>query len=1147
MGSIRRNRRRCIAAALTIVVIGAMGLGGAAAEAPAADEAALATSVSIQGTDFLINGEITYKGRTNVELDSGGTANLEGLLLNARMINAVFDDDNGATRSNWKYPSGPEEAWNPDRHTAEFVAMLPAYRERGLLMVTVGLQGGNPASGLAPGNGGTPSWVVSAFNPDGSLKQAWMDRLATVIEAADAQGMVVNVSLFYQRQEHRFTNEAAVKAAVDNATDWLVTQGYTNVIVGIQNEVGSGLWGSGIWRPARAHELIERAKARHPSLIVGTGMRDVIPSDEIVNASDYLAFSANTLSAAETGAFIDDLRDLASWQADPKPILVIEDGPRPSAAEMDTALARDVSFGYHDDGPSGDSFSNYEDGFQWVPANWAINTSPKRTFFDRVARLTGAAPSPPSDSAYELVVSSSPDRSDAVALAEETVSGDVYVFVAPEEGLTAARFWLDDPDRSGAPVQTEGSPPWDFAGGDAQQADPFDTNTVADGSHTITAELDLEGGGVEVVSAAFAVANDSARLSFSPASLSFTVEEGSGSSAQTSELAASDGSSASFVASADRSWVSVSPGSGSTPTPVTVTVDASGLAPGTYGATVTAEGGGYAAGTLAVTLTVLEASASAYELLVSSSPDRSSPVALAGETVSGEMFVFLSPETGVSDVSFFLDDPDMSGAPVQVERGAPYDLAGTESDGTAVPFDSSTLPDGSHEVTALVGRSDGSSEVVSAAFTAANDSPALAFSPDSLSFTVEEGSSASAQTVDLAATDGSAAAFTVSADRTWVGVSPASGSTPATLTVSVEAGGLAPGTYSATVTAEAGGSAAGTLAVTLTVTERPPDGGSYELLLSSSPNRVEPVPLAGTTVGGEIYVFVEPEGGVSEVAFYLDDPDRSGAPVQVERSAPYDLAGTNGDGTAVPFDTASLPDGSHEVTAEVERSDGSSEVVSASLTVANVSPALAFSPESLSFTVEEGSGAVAQTAELAATDGSAAAFTASADRTWVSVSPASGSTPETLTVSVDASGLGPGTHSATLTAEAGGYAAGTLAVTLTVTEATTSAYELVVSSTSDRADPVPLAGATVSGDVYVFLSPSDGVMTVRFWLDDPDRSGRPARREGNPPWDFAGGSVKEAKPFDTTDVADGTHTITAELDLEGGGVEVVSATFTVAN
>lgn len=70
---------------------------------------------------------------------------------------------------------------------------------------------------------------------------------------------------------------------------------------------------------------------------------------------------------------------------------------------------------------------------------------------------------------------------------------------------------------------------------------------------------------------------------------------------------------------------------------------------------------------------------------------------------------------------------------------------------------------------------------------------------------------------------------------------------------------------------------------------------------------------------------------------------------------------------------------------------------------------------------------------------------------------------------------------------------------------------------------------------------------MRFWLDDPDRSGQPAQTERSAPWDFAGGSPEAAKPFDTTNLADGTHTITVQLDLEGGGTEIVSATFTVAN
>lgn len=182
------------------------------------------------------------------------------------------------------------------------------------------------------------------------------------------------------------------------------------------------------------------------------------------------------------------------------------------------------------------------------------------------------------------------------------------------------------------------------AGGDVQQANSFDTTTVADGSHTITAELDLDGGGVEVMEAVFTVANGSAALSFSPTSASFTAV-GLGPSAQMVDLAASDSSSASFTASADRTWVGVSPASGSTPETLAVSVDGAGLAPGTYSATVTAEAGGYATGTLAITLTITasDPDASPYELVVSSTSDRADPVPLAGGTVSADVYVFLSP------------------------------------------------------------------------------------------------------------------------------------------------------------------------------------------------------------------------------------------------------------------------------------------------------------------------------------------------------------------------------------------------------------------------------------------------------------------------------------------------------------------------
>ena len=64
----------------------------------------------------------------------------------------------------------------------------------------------------------------------------------------------------------------------------------------------------------------------------------------------------------------------------------------------------------------------------------------------------------------------------------------------------------------------------------------------------------------------------------------------------------------------------------------------------------------------------------AYDLLLSDSPDRSGAVLLDGATVSGSMYVFAGPESGVTRVSFFIDDPQMNGLPTKVENLAPYDL-----------------------------------------------------------------------------------------------------------------------------------------------------------------------------------------------------------------------------------------------------------------------------------------------------------------------------------------------------------------------------------------------------------------------------------------------------------------------------------------
>jgi hypothetical protein len=94
-----------------------------------------------------------------------------------------------------------------------------------------------------------------------------------------------------------------------------------------------------------------------------------------------------------------------------------------------------------------------------------------------------------------------------VGLNGQTVSGNIYLFTSPEAGTAQVRFYLDDPGMSGPPRRTEFTAPYDLAGGPVEAADPFDTRTLSNGQHTITAAIEQTTAGTSVVSASFTVAN----------------------------------------------------------------------------------------------------------------------------------------------------------------------------------------------------------------------------------------------------------------------------------------------------------------------------------------------------------------------------------------------------------------------------------------------------------------------------------------------------------------------------------------------------------------------------------------------------------------------------------------------------------------
>ena len=112
--------------------------------------------------------------------------------------------------------------------------------------------------------------------------------------------------------------------------------------------------------------------------------------------------------------------------------------------------------------------------------------------------------------------------------------------------------------------------------------------------------------------------------------------------------------------------------------------------------------------------------------------------------------------------------------------------------------------------------------------------------------------------------------------------------------------------------------------------------------------------------------------------------------------------------------------------------------------------------------------------------------------------------------------------------------------------AQTASYSLVVSSSANRSAPVPLQGASLSGNVYIFTSPdTPNISLVRFWLDNPNHTGTPRRTEGSGPYDFNGGTVTSANPFSVSTLSSGTHSVTAEIVWTTGGSQFLTSNFTV--
>lgn len=336
------------------------------------------TIVSILADQFYINGKPTYPGRY------WQNHKIEGLLMNSRMVQGVFDDLNTEVSPEFQYPD--TQTWDATRNNTEFVAAMPQWKANGLLAFTLNMQGGSPYGY------GNKKCINPGFHLDGRLMEPYMNRLDNILKQADELNMVVILGLFYFGQDQYLKDEKAVKNAVKNMRNWLLKKGYQNVMIEIANECDHKDYDHAILRPNRISELINLVKDKKKNgnrLLVSTSFTGrKVPNDPVIKASDFLLIHGNgAKNTTDIQNLIASTKASKAYQT--KPIINNEDDHYDFEKEtnnMIVSIKNYVSWGYFDFRFKGETEIN--EGYQTIPVNWGISSDRKKAFFEKLKEIT---------------------------------------------------------------------------------------------------------------------------------------------------------------------------------------------------------------------------------------------------------------------------------------------------------------------------------------------------------------------------------------------------------------------------------------------------------------------------------------------------------------------------------------------------------------------------------------------------------------------------------------------------------------------------------------------------------------------------------------------------------------------------------------
>jgi hypothetical protein len=201
------------------------------------------------------------------------------------------------------------------------------------------------------------------------------------------------------------------------------------------------------------------------------------------------------------------------------------------------------------------------------------------------------------------------------------------------------------------------------------------------------------------------------------------------------------------------------------------------------------------------------------------------------------------------------------------------------------------------------------------------------------------------------------------------------------------------------------------------------------------------------------------------------------------------------DSVGVTFSTASLAAGSYSAALTVSGTGVTSQTVSVSLTVTPPPAVLALSTNLLSVTATQGQNAAAQSFTVRNAGGGALSWSVASNTSWLSVSPASGSSsgePDAITVSISSASLAVGTYQGSISVAASGVPGQSVSVSLSVVpppKLSLGASSISSSTTQGQAAPAQsltvrntgagtLAYSISPSASWIHVSPSSGTATT---------------------------------------------------------------------